>query len=186
MENKFYNELLYKLEEVSPLSGGPLRQAMGSMVETFTDEIWNFLCKKYPNVNAEIRRGPTDPIEIVDTVGNSITESVDRHCYVDGKLVLAIECKTYLDKCFMQRADSDFHLMKTSNNFEAIIVAFENATSENSFNFFVNQGNIDNVYFLANSRRNSSRHISKNRDNIKAELVNSFVAKLESYFINAA
>ena len=185
MENKFYNDLLYKLEQASDLSGGPLRQIMGDMVETFTDEIWNFLCEKYPHVNAEIKRGPTDPIKIVDNDGNSITESVDRHCYINGKLILAIECKTYLDKCFMQRADSDFHLMKTSNNFEAIIVAFEDATAENSFNFFMNQGNIDNVYFLANSRRSSSRHISRNRDNIKKDLVNNFVSKLESYFINA-
>lgn len=185
MENKFYNDLLYKLEQASTLSGGPLRQEMGDMVETFTDEIWNFLCEKYPHVNAEIRKGPTDPIKIVDKDGNSITESVDRHCYINNKLVLAIECKTYLDKCFMQRADSDFHLMKTSNNFEAIIVAFENAAAENAFNFFMNQKNINNVYFLADSRRNSARHISRNRDHIKPELINSFVTKLESYFINA-
>ena len=159
---------------------------MGNMVETFTDEIWDFLCKKYPHVCAEIRRGPADPIEIIDKDKNSITESVDRHCYINNKLVMAIECKTYLDKCFMQRADSDFHLMKTSNDFEAIIVAFENAAADNAFNFFMNQKNIDNVYFLADSRRNSSRHISRNRDNIKPELVDNFVSKLESYFINAA
>lgn len=185
MENKFYNDLIYKLEDVSSLSGGPLRQVMGDMVETFTDEIWSSLCEKYPNVEAEIRRGPNDPIKIVDEDGNSITESVDRHCYINGKLVIAIECKTYLDKCFMQRADSDFHLMKTSNDFEAIIVAFEDAAAANAFNFFMNQKNIDNVFFLADSRRNSSRHISRNREHIKPELVNAFVAKLESYFINA-
>lgn len=185
MENKFYNNLLYKLEQASVLSGGPLRTVMGDMVEVFTDEIWNFLCEKYPQVRAEIKRGPTDPIKITDKDNNSITESVDRHCYINDKLVLAIECKTYLDKCFMQRADSDFHLMKTSNDFEAIVVAFENATADNAFNFFMNQGNINNVYFLADSRRNSSRHISRNRDNIKENLVNDFVAKLESYFIEA-
>lgn len=184
MKNKIYNNLLSKLEYASTLSGGPLRQEMGDMVECFVDEIWGELCKKYPNVNASIKKGPIDPIKIVDKDGNSITESVDRHCYINNKLVLAIECKTYLDKCFMQRADSDFHLMKTSNNFEAIIVAFENATADSSFNFFINQNNIDNVYFLANSRRNSSRHISRNTDNIKEELVNNFIIKLESYFIN--
>lgn len=181
----FYDNLIYKLENASSLSGGPLRQVMGDMVETFTDEIWNSLCEKYPYVNAEIRKGPNDPIKIVDKDGNSITESVDRHCYINGKLVMAIECKTYLDKCFMQRADSDFHLMKTSNDFEAIIVAFENAAATNSFNFFMNQKNIDNIFFLADSRRNSSKHISRNREHIKPELVNAFVEKLESYFINS-
>ena len=185
MKDKFYNELLDRLERASNLSGGALRQEMGDMVETFTDEIWNFLCEKYPCVNAEIKKGPIDPITIVDKDGNCITESVDRHCYINNNLVLAIECKTYLDKCFMQRADSDFHLMKTSNNFDAIIVAFENAAAENTFSFFMNQGNIDNVYFLASSHRNSSRHISRNKDNIKKDLVDNFIAKLESYFIDA-
>lgn len=184
MENKIYNNLICKLEKVSILSGGALRQEMGDMVEKLTDEIWNSLCEKYPYVNAEIRRGPDDPIQIVDDDGNSITESVDRHCYINGKLVLAIECKTYLDKCFMQRADSDFHLMKTSNDFEAIIVAFENAAAENAFDFFMNRKNINNVYFLADSRRNSNRHISRNREHVKSELVNNFIAKLESYFID--
>lgn len=184
MENNFYNNLIHKLEEASVLTGGPLRQKMGDMVENFVDEIWLSLCEKYPTVNATITRGPSDPIKIVDKDGNSITESVDRHCYINNKLIAVIECKTYLDKCFMQRADSDFHLMKTSNCFETIIVAFETAVADDSFNFFMNQGNIDNVYFLADSRRNSSRHIARNRENIKLELINNFVNKLESYFVN--
>ena len=47
-----------------------------------------------------------------------------------------LHCKTYLDKCYMQRADSDFNIMKMSNNaFKAIIVSLEDSVKSDSFNF---------------------------------------------------
>lgn len=181
-----YNFLMKELEGASAYSGGELRTAMGGIVEHLTDLIWGELQKKYPQVDAKIVPGPTSPLTITDGCGNYITESVDRHCYIDGQLVLAIECKTYLDKCFMQRADSDFHLMKTSNSFDAIIVSLENAIADISYNFFMNQHNIDQTFFLSDVKRNSARHISRHRENIKFLLIEPLINKMESYFINKA
>lgn len=183
ISNKAYNFLMTELEKASIYSGGELRTAMGSLVERLTDLIWNELQNKYPQIDSKIVSGPSSPLTIMDGFGNSITESVDRHCYIDGNLILAIECKTYLDKCFMQRADSDFHLMKTSNDFDAIVISLENAVADVSYNFFMNQHNIDNVFFLSSVKRNSAKHISKNRQNIEYELVDQLVTQMEGYFI---
>lgn len=183
MNNQFYNKLITNLENASKLSGGPLRQEMGDMVEKLVDDIWEGLCKKYPNVNARIEKGSSNPLTIFDNKGNKIQESVDRHCFINNKLIACVECKTYLDKCFLQRADSDFHLMKMATNFNAIILSLENATSADSFNFFINQNNIDKIFFLADGRRDSKKHISKNRERIKNDYIENFITYLEQYFI---
>lgn len=167
------------------LTGGALRTAMGDIVENLVEKIWRDLCEKYPLIDAYICKGVSCPLIITDKEGNQITESVDRHCYINGKLVAAIECKTYLDKCFMQRADSDFNLMKSSNEFKAYVVSLEDAVATSSFNFFMNRKNIDNVFYLADSKRNSKKHISRNREAIKSEYVDSLIQELEKFFIAA-
>jgi transcriptional accessory protein Tex/SPT6 len=54
-----------------------------------------------------------------------------------------------------------------------------------SYNFFMNQHNIDTVFFLSGTKRNSVRHISRHRENIDPSLVEALVRKMEEYFIQA-
>lgn len=186
MIDEIYELLIEALNEASPLSGGKLRQVMGAIVEDLVEVIWNNFSEKYPEAKATICKGDTTPIKIIDCYNNSIEESVDRHCYINGKLVLAIECKTYLDKCYLQRADSDFNLMKTSNNFKGIIVSLQDSIAEESYNFFMNRGNVDKVFYLADGKRNSAsdKHISRNTDKIKKEYIANLVNYIENFFIN--
>ena len=101
----------------------------------------------------------------------------------NGKLVAAIECKTYLDKCYMQRADSDFNIMKMSNNaFKAIIVSLEDSVKSDSFNFFMNRGNIDKVFILADGKRNSEdgKQIYKTPQRLNKSYFKDLVSYLDS------
>ena len=182
-----YNYINNELNNASTLTGGPLRQVMGELVENMIDLIWQEMQKKYPNVNSKITVGKKTPIKITNK-GGSIEESVDRHGFINGKMVIGIECKTYLDKCYLQRADSDFALMKEGADFEAIIVSLENAVSDNAFNFFMNRNNIDNVFYLADGKRKSGidNHISHNRERINKEKIAILVDKIEGYFKEAA
>lgn len=173
-----------KLDSI-PGNGGKIRDLSGEITETITEMIWNLLAKNHPEVKAEIFIGDTHPYRIEDKDGNFIEESVDRHCYINGNLVLAIECKTYLDKCYMQRADGDFNLMKSYNkNFDGIIISVENSIADNSYNFFMNRKNIDKVYYLAIGKRNSAKlkKICYHEDRIKRDLILTLINDIEKYF----
>ena len=39
--------------------------------------------------------------------------SVDKHVFIDGKLVLGVECKAYTENAMLKRILVDFHLLKT-------------------------------------------------------------------------
>ena len=167
-------------------NGGKIRDISGKITETLVEIIWNELAKKYPEKNAQIFIGSNKPYKIIDPEGNFIEESVDRHCYINNNLVLAIECKTYLDKCYMQRADSDFNLMKSydKNNFKGIIVSIENSIADNSYNFFMNRGNIDKVYYLAIGKRNSAKlkKICYHEERIQHDLILKLINDIEKFF----
>lgn len=186
--NEIKNFILEQFEIERKLDeGGKIRQFSGEIVENVSEMIWNLLSSKYPEVNAQIYTGKDKPYKIVDPDGNYINESVDKHCYINGKLVLAIECKTYLDKCYMQRADSDFNLLKSYNkDFDAIIISQENAIGDNSFNFFLNRKNIDKVYYFADGKRNSAKlkRIYYNPDRLNDDLILTLINDMEKYFMN--
>lgn len=100
-----------------------------------------------------------------------------------NKLVLAIECKTYLDKCYLQRADSDFSLLKENEkDFSSIIVSLQDSVAKDTFSYFMSRKNIDRVFFFSSIKRSSTpeRHISRNPEWILESKVQDFV----SYIIN--
>lgn len=179
--DKVISFLFEQLNEAKTLKGGPLRTKMGAIVEDFVDQAWARLCEKYPDVPAEIKVGNKSPITIYKT----FKESVDRHCYINGKLVLAIECKTYLDKCYLQRADSDFSLMKSSASFFSCILSLQNSVNEDTFKYFLSRGNIDGVFFFSNKKRDSKvdNHIYRNPQFLDKEMILIFLNKMEEFFI---
>lgn len=171
--------------DISGTKGGQMRQKSGDITETLIEMIWNNLAENYPNLNAYIYTGTDKPYRIEDYDGNYIEESVDKHCYINNELVLAIECKSYLDKCYMQRADGDFNLLKSYNkNFDGIIVSIENGIADNSYNFFLNRKNIDKVYYLATGKRNSAKDkkICYHEERISDQLIMQLIEGIEQYF----
>lgn len=180
-----YNYLINKFDIAKELTAGKLRCFSGSIVEEMIDLIFEKCAESHQNIDGEICVGRFVPITITDFEGNSIKESVDRHIFINNKLSCVIECKTYLDKCYMQRADSDFNLMKSyDKNFDTVIVSLENSIADNSYNFFLNRGNITKVFYLASGKRNSksSKRIYNNPDRININLISSLVYYIDSLF----
>ena len=164
---------------------GKLRAGSGITVEGMIDLIWNALASKYPEVNSRITVGRLTPVVVVDEDGEEIRESVDRHCFIDDEMVAAIECKTYLDKCYMQRASDDFKLMKTQlPNLQGIIVSLEDSIAANSFDFIMNKGYINKNFFLATGKRNSAVEcrIYNTAYRIQDDRILALINYLEGYF----
>lgn len=170
--NKAYKFILNRLEQQRnmPQEGGILRDFSKETVELLMDLIYNEFNKYYNTTSFTFIEGKKSPVILGDNV---IEESVDRHMYKNNKLICGIECKTYLDKCYMQRADSDFNLMKTELNFNGWIVSLENGISDNAYKFFMSRNNINTVYYLASGKRNSTmnKRIYYHPERIKLELV---------------
>lgn len=168
-------------------AGGKIRKFSGETVEQLTCLIWEMLAKKHNKV-AKVIKGTNAPIRVSDNNGNYIEESVDQHCYIGDKLVVAIEDKTYLDKCYLQRADSDFALMKEGANesFAAVIFSLENSIKDTSYNFFMGRGNVDRIFFFADGKRNSTKgkRIYNNPDRLNRNYIQDAVEYLDSFFID--
>ena len=182
-----YNYLLTRFEGATHLSAGKLRAWNGATVENLVDIIFSACKDKYLNNELTITVGSKSPIILIDENNNSIAESVDRHIYKNGDIICVIECKTYLDKCYMQRADSDFHYMKKymPNSTDRIIVSLENSIADSSYNFFLNQDNITKVFYLASGKRNSSanKRIYYHPERLQFNLIEAFVSYIENLFI---
>lgn len=185
IKNQF--SLLQQLER-KPNPGGAIRKINGETTEEIVQKIWNFLAEKYPGKNASVKKGDDTPIVLTDFENNSIEESVDQHCFINNKLVLTVECKSYLDKCYMQRADSDFQLMKTGSkeSFDCVILSFEDGIALSTFKYFMNRKNIDHVFYLAEGKRCSKKEkrLYNNIDKVKMNLIEAFVSYCESFFIS--
>ena len=183
--NQVYCYLMDKFDYAKDLTAGELRNFSGLIVEDMIDLIFEECAKNHENVDGKIYIGNSVPVVITDPQGYSIKESVDKHIFINGELVCAIECKTYLDKCYMQRADSDFNLMTSyGKTFDTVIVSLENGIADNSYNFFLNRGNIDRVFYLATGKRNSARdkRIYNNPDRINHSLILDLVDYIDSLF----
>lgn len=168
-------------------AGGKLRSFSGATVEQLTRLIWKMLAEKHGR-EAKVIKGDDVPIKIVDEDGNYIEESVDQHCYIGDKMVVAIEDKTYLDKCYLQRADSDFAFMKegSDESFAAVVFSLENSIKDTSYNFFMNRGNIDKVFIFADGKRNSDKdkRIYNTPKRLNRQYIQEAVEYLDSFFVN--
>lgn len=166
------NRLKYQGE--ANFTGGENRKYSGETVESCINIIIDMFRKYYPSLDIEVR-GDSDKIKVYGKNGVAFTEeSVDKHVYINGEFVLAIECKTYLDKCYLQRAADDFRLIRkgVGHPIQTWVVSLENAISDMAYNFFMYQDddtNIDKCFFLSDGKRASNRPIYKNR-NFEARL----------------
>lgn len=143
-------------------SGGKARSLSGDTVETMIDIIWSELSQEFPLMNLNITNGKKTPVLVTNSslegTISSVKESVDRHCFINNKLMIAIECKTYLDKPYMQRASSDFELMRrTNSDFKSVIVSLQDSVNNETYDFWMNEGYIDKVFFLSDIKRNSAK-----------------------------
>jgi hypothetical protein len=133
---------------------GMVRSTMKESVEGLLDLIWT------------TERGgdskKNDFIESVSTGGYSLKFQVDRHLYdKTGSMVKIGECKAYLDRCFMERASSDFGriLNGVDSKPATFIIALEDAVGTTAYNYYMDEGNIHKVFYLCDGKRSPKKPI---------------------------
>ena len=113
--------------------GGFVRAAKGKLQEYISNDLihiaWNVELGKDPkrlSVNSNKIRIPIK-VDYVDAIRNREVKnyilsnieryhyglSVDKHVFIDGKMILGIECKAYTENAMIKRILVDFHLLKT-------------------------------------------------------------------------
>lgn len=163
--NKFINEYnisiikLNKIFENGKLSGGAggkIRGNNGKLVENLTEMLFHDILKEYNIDDYSIINGKSD-LTKVSSKNGYIKVGVDRHIHIPLlDFHIYVECKSYLDKCYMDRANSDLmHLKNNNNNSLCLIISLENSIKDTSLDYFLDQGYIDNVFFLLDGKRSS-------------------------------
>jgi hypothetical protein len=113
--------------------GGFIRATKGKLQEYISNDLihiaWNVELAKDPkrlSVNSNKIRIPIK-LEYVETIRDKAIKdyilsniqryyyglSVDKHIFIDGKMILGIECKAYTENAMIKRILVDFHLLKT-------------------------------------------------------------------------
>ena len=103
------NKLHYNAHNaVSTLTEGQQRSLRGKLVENIIEEIW---VSFGGTVSSE--KFPTDRGDI------TINMALDRNLYKDDKLVAMVECKSYLDLCYLERAEWNARELSEGANISA-------------------------------------------------------------------
>lgn len=140
-------------------TGGKIRTQNGKLVENIVRNMLTSLCQRHHIQNFKIITGLKGGIKVESKRG-SINAFVDVHLFVNDSLVLACECKAYLDDAFLTRADSVFRHFKNANpNTKRVIVSLENAIADNSLLYFLDQENVNDVFFLIDNKRDHKKPI---------------------------
>ena len=88
-------------------------------------------------------------------------------CYValikDGKLVGIVECKAYLDKCYLERAIVDFKYLSFVTDVPKVVVALENSVAEKTSKILehINSDKLSGIFYLCVGKRSSSKPLYK-------------------------
>lgn len=132
---------------------GFVRSTMKESVEGMLDLIWK------TEIGGDSKKN--DFVSARSRGGHVLKFQVDRHLYTNDKLVSIGECKAYLDRCFMERASSDFGriVRGVQEKPETFILALEDAVGTSAYNFYMDEGNIDQVFYLCDGKRSPTKPI---------------------------
>lgn len=138
-------------------SGGMIRSARGELVETLVERIWQDIDKNNTTTNKKHTCTSKSGLYTIE-------KALDRNLYKNGKLVAMVECKAYLDSCYLERAIFDSIELKNNNfNVPMAIVSLENGLSDSSYKYFMEKNVIDKVFFLVPGKRQSTKPLYKQK-----------------------
>jgi hypothetical protein len=162
---QYYEEMILSddLYENGNNNGGKIRYKNGNLVESIVRMIIDELCLMN-NITTYKITGKSDDSIRINSKNGYIDVSVDVHLSINNESILFSECKTYLDKCYLDRANSDLsHFKKLNKVNHRMVVSLENAVSDNAENFFLDEGNIDKIFYLLDGKRSSKKPIWKKK-----------------------
>lgn len=188
--DSFYKKRLNKISKyaIKDNAGGKIRQSMGDLGEDLSALAWGEISKIYSDIEKPIKpkKGEKDQIKCVNKNGNKFYAHVDKHCYINGKFILAIEAKSYLDSCYYYRASNDFRLLKQyfDKKLICVVVSIEDAAKEESKRFIEDEKWVDKAFILTDGKRSSAKPIWKKEFKKKLNLdkIKNFIEFIDNIF----
>lgn len=165
----FHRELNLIVEEYCDIAwvsneGGKRRKVMGDLGEKISQEILEFSLNYISVKNSKVYRGGEKKIMCKRNDDAYFEAQVDKHVEVDGDLIIICESKTYLDKTYVERASSDFRIIKQYNKVGdkrifSYIISLQDCVKKETLSFFMMDGHIDNVFILMDNKRSGDKPI---------------------------
>jgi hypothetical protein len=168
----FYNKGVVLLNEEYKKNGqGAVRDAVGKLYETLC---YNIL----QEIDPSLKVLKNDYLTLYSKSGNNKLDNiqVDWHVYKKDKLILIIECKTYLDVCYLKRAIDDFEtIRKIKKNVPAIVFAGQDAVGKDTWNYYNEEYEFETFFLNMTKKRSSSKPIFKTCDPLDETEIKRFV-----------
>lgn len=156
---------------------GLVRSTMKQCVEGILDLIWE------NEAGGESKKN--DFVTVKSKSGHNLSFRVDRHLYKDGNLLLLGECKANLDRCFIERTSSDLGriIQGVPDRPGTFILALEDSISASAYNFYMDEGNIDHVFYLCDGKRSSAKPLWSRefRKEINEDKLESFLNFIRTF-----
>lgn len=165
-------------------TGGQQRKIRGEFVENLVGQVIEKICNYIGLQNYAVKY--REKLMLKSVNGYTKSHGVDVHVYIHDEFALAIECKSYLDACYYDRACVDLHLIKQycGSHVKTMIVSLENSIEENTKLFYDDLFNepVDNVCLLSSYTRSSKipfwQRYSSTQEN--TQYINAFLETLYS------
>lgn len=165
----FYNELNLIVQEYCDKAwesneGGKRRKIMGDLGEKIAQRIFEYCINNLNIENARVYRGSEKKIMCKIDDDAFFEAQVDKHVEIENCLRIICEAKTYLDKTYVERASSDFNIIRKHNEIAdkkifSYIISLQDSVKKETLSFFMRDGHIDNVFILMDLKRQSTKPI---------------------------
>lgn len=170
----FFNARLDEAAKImnQPNFGGQMRGFAGALVEDFVERIW------VEETGGSVKK---EKFTAYNTRGDQLEFEVDKICYTaDERLRMVCECKNYLERTYLQRADNDFAMIKGAvcdDAVKTVIFTLEFSLPEDSWRFYMGRRNVDAIFHVMEGRRNSNKPLwhPKHRKPINPDLLGKFI-----------
>lgn len=149
----------FHLGSLDNLNEGCVRTERGSYVENLVDQLWRDI--GFEKQQEYITNNKKHPIKSLSGK-YTIEKALDRNCYTGNVLKTMIECKAYVDACYLERADNDSKVLEEGGYVvPKVVVGLENACGHEALNFWLERKNLENVFFLVEGKRSAAKPIYK-------------------------
>ena len=165
----FHQELNLIVEEYCDRAwnsneGGKRRKIMGDLGEEISQRIFEYCINLLNIQNSKVYTGGEKKIMCKIDDDSYFEAQVDKHVEINNNLRIIGEAKTYLDKTYVERASSDFNIIRKYNTIGdkkifSYIISLQDCVKKETLSFFMKDGHIDNVFILMDLKRNSIKPI---------------------------
>jgi hypothetical protein len=167
----WYNNRITEMDSLYESEGqGKARDRMGQLYQDLAEKLIldvdpSLTCKHndYFTLHAPSGKYSIDKLQ------------VDLHVYRNDVLLFILESKTWLDKCYLVRALSDFEdIRKIKGNIPAIVWAGQDAVAKNAVGYYNEIYNFETFICNVTKRRNAKNPVYKTCDPLDEEVLGNF------------